>query len=314
MLARGANRAPMVGNRGGISIACGAMDTVEPRPAAPAPPPWGTFPAPPWPRFLMGLTRAIPGWPVVKQLAFPLRRLARRSLEGPVDAVLWGQRLRFHPHGNISEGRLLFMPENWDKRERRLLDRVLVPGTVFLDVGSNFGAYTWWVLSRLGRECTVVALEPDPELNARLHFNLATNGWDHVTVLPCAAGAEEGRAVLHIHGKNRGENTLLEVEGAVDAGSVEVPVRPLRAVVREQGLSRIDILKIDIEGLEPPVLRSFFADDPGPLAPTWIFCEWKDTPEHRGLEAFLLEQGYQLELRTKLNMVLRRRDDTGGPR
>lgn len=271
--------------------------------AAPLPP-WGRHRPGPAARFLTSATRSVPAWPLVKQLAFPLRRLARLFMPGPVDERLWGHRLRFHPHGNISERRLLFMPGKWDRTEREILARHARPGDVFLDVGSNFGGYTWWMLHLLGRECAVVALEPDPELNARLHFNLGTNGWDHVTVLPCAAGELDGTAVLHIHQTNRGENTLLP-PGEVGAGpEVEVPLRTLATIVAETGLPRVDILKVDVEGCEGPVIRAFFARMDPALLPRVILCERKDTVEHAELERFILAQGYRVEARTRLNMIL----------
>ena len=267
-------------------------------------PAWGAFRLRGMAATLTAATRAVPGWPLVKQLAFPLRRLARRFMRGPVDDVLWGHRLRFHPHGNISERRLLFMPEKWDRAERAQLRKLARPGAVFMDVGCNFGGYTWWMLHLLGEECTVVALEPDPELNDRLHFNLETNGWGNATVLPYAAGGEDGTAVLHIHDLNRGENTLLGVGDTSDGSGVEVPLRTLTSVAKEMELDRIDILKIDIEGLEPPVLRAFFRDAEPALWPRVILCERKDTPEHDALEAFIRERGYRLEERTRLNMIL----------
>ena len=243
-------------------------------------------------------------------MVFPVRRLAQKSLDGPVDTTLWGHRLRFYPHDNISERRLLFTPGSWDRLERALLERILEPGAVFLDIGCNFGGYTWWVLSRLGRGCTVVALEPDPELYDRLRFNLATNNWNHVRALSCAVGEKEGRGVLRIHSKNRGENTLLELKDGMESEAVGVPVQPLKMVAQEAGLDRIDVLKIDIEGMEPRVLQGFFESDPGPLRPEWLFCEKRDTPEYRQLQSFLLDEGYSVVLRTKLNMVLCR---TGQP-
>ncbi len=281
------------------------MTALPPEPGIQPPSPWGSFPPPPWPGFLIRVARAWPRWRLLRRLAFPIRRLARSSLGSQVDSTLWDQRLRFNPRGNVSEGRLLFFPWAWDRQERALLESILKPGSVFVDVGSNFGGYTWWVLSRLGKRCTVVAVEPDPELGTRLRFNLDTNGWDHVRVLSCAVGAEEGRALLHISGANRGESTLLDRGAPGETDAVEVPVRALKRLLEEEGLTRLDILKIDIEGLEPPVLRAFFGGIPGPLRPRWIFCERKDTPEHRELEVFLQEQGYTLALRTRLNMVLR---------
>jgi len=267
-------------------------------------PPWGSFPPGRLPGFFMGMSRAVPPWPVVKQLAYPLRRLARRQLEGPVDARLWGHRLRFHPTGNVSEGRLLFMPELWDRSERAILREHARPGTVFVDVGANFGAYTWWLLHLLGPDCAILALEPDPEMMARLRFNVRENGWDNVTLLACAAGDREGTAILRIDGRNRGENRL-DGESSDQPGE-EVAVRPLHALVRESGLSRIDILKIDIEGLEPRVLGAFFREADPSLWPKLLLTEWQGGPEYGELDRQLREAGYRDLKRTRLNRILTR--------
>lgn len=199
------------------------------------------------------------------------------------------------------------MPGNWDRRERALLAQHLCPGAVFVDVGCNFGGYTWWVLKQLGRDCKVVALEPDPELYARLRFNLDTNDWDHVRLFPYAAGGENGTASLRIHGRNRGENSLLLVDGA-EVETVKVPLRTLASVLEEAGVEHVDALKMDIEGFEPPVLRSFFDEAHPSLWPGVLVCERKDTPEHDALEVFVRGKGYTVALRTGTNMVLVRSD------
>lgn len=225
-----------------------------------------------------------------------------------MDHTLWGHRLRFEPRGNVSEGRLLFMPRAWDRRERAILDGILAPGMVFVDVGANFGGYTWFVLSRVGSGCTLLALEPDPELNARLRFNLRTNGWSHVRVLPVAVSGSPQRAVLQVHGGNRGQNKLFDLPPTSGPRPDEVQVETLRHVVDSARLTRIDVLKIDIEGLEHSVLRAFFASGPGGLKPRWILCEWQETPEYEALGGLLADEGYVLEHRTRLNRIYRLAD------
>ncbi|MEJ2540436.1 MAG: FkbM family methyltransferase, partial [Gemmatimonadota bacterium] len=272
----------------------------RPDPGSPTPDPtelepWGARRMEGSARFLTSLTRAVPPVAGIKQLALPLRRLARRKLHGMVDDRLWGHRLRFQATGNISEGRLLFMPDSWDRTERAVIRDFAEPGAVMVDVGANFGAYTWWLLHLLGPRCRILALEPEPALNRRLRFNLATNGWDNVEVVAVAAGDREGTATLHIHGANQGENTLADPETghapAAGGGAVEVPVRPLARIVADAGLDRVDILKIDIEGLEPPVLTRFFHDAPASLWPRLLLCEFRDTPAYQELERLLDDRG-----------------------
>ena len=135
-------------------------------------------------------------------------------------------------------------------------------------------------------------------------------------VLATAAGDESGTATLHIHGDNRGQNTLADPDAGHDpesgGGAVEVPVRPLAELVTEAGLDRVDILKIDIEGLEPRVLRGYFDDAPATLWPRLLLCEFRDTPAYQELDRLLAGRGYRTRVRTGLNRVLER--DPAGSR
>jgi FkbM family methyltransferase len=268
--------------------------------------PWGSARPPLAARVLTAAARSVPPLPGVKQLAFLLRRLARSAMTGPVDAELWGHRLRFMARGNVSEGRLLFMPSSWDRPERALIRSFARPGTVFVDVGSNFGAYTWWMLHLLGPECSILALEPDPQLNARLRFNLETNRVENVTVLDAAAGTEETTATLHLNSDNRGQNSLLDTGQVGATSQVQVQVRPLARIVEDAGLSRIDIMKVDIEGLEPAVLGAFLDEAPESLWPELLLFERQDRPDYAALEARLADLGYRCLNETRLNLVLHR--------
>ena len=281
----------------------------------------GTGPgaAPPWGARRPGLvfraalraSRAVPQWPVVRQLAFLFRRIARRAAADPVDVTHWGHRLRLLTRGNISESTFLFMPERWDREERRFLARELAPGAVVVDVGANAGGYLWWLLHLFGDDCRALAVEPDPGLRDRLRFNLATNGFDNVEVVGVAVGPEPGRGWLHVHRRNLGQSALLE-EGA--GAGVPVPVRPLPELVREAGLPRIDALKMDVEGLEAAVLHDFYDRAPEAVWPRLLLVERNPGPDHRALIGRLRELDYAEALATRLNVALRRAGRDGGPR
>ena len=161
-------------------------------------PPWGTCtPTGLLARLLAG-SRALPPTPLGARGARILRTLARAGRPGrPVDVELWGLRVRLHSRGNVSEARILFMPQLWEPGERALLRERARPGFVFLDVGANAGGYSLWVLGLLGSQCRIVAVEPDPVMHARLRFNAQTNGAEHLRVLQVAVSDREGEGVLH---------------------------------------------------------------------------------------------------------------------
>lgn len=268
---------------------------------------WGTYRGDALTRLLIRTCRAIPRAPIVKQLVFPIRKFARSRLNGPIDHHLWGHRLRFRPNGNIAEGRLLFLPERWDPSERAALTQRLRPGDTFVDVGANFGGYTWWALSRLGRRIRVIAFEPDPELYQGLRFNLQSNGFEDVSVLPIAVGTEVGTFELHVSLENRGQNSLIRPEEG-SYQSRTVAVRPLAALLDEQEVRRVDAMKIDIEGMEPAVLDRFLGEAPRTVWPRLLICERKETAEHQALVDRLEAEGYRVVRTTRLNLVAELRE------
>ncbi len=271
--------------------------------------PWGHYRPPAPKRMVIATTRAL-ARPVLKQLALLVRRTVRPGLRY-VDTHLWGLRVRLAAHGNLTEGRLIFVPDAWDRAERRMIAAHLEPGATVVDVGANAGGYVWWVLSLLGRDCRILAVEPDPFLVRALAFNVATNDAENVRLAPVAIGTESRDGVLVGDATNRGENRLQQpataanTVGAREDSSHTVTVRRLEDVIRGAGLGTVDLLKIDIEGLEVDVLLDFFATAPRTLWPRLLITERKDTPEHDRLEADLAARGYEIARRTRMNIICR---------
>ncbi|MDE2754298.1 MAG: FkbM family methyltransferase [Gemmatimonadota bacterium] len=259
--------------------------------------------------FWLGVARSFPGgWPW-SRFALLARRAARRHLAGPVDTRLWGHRLRLFTDRSISEARILFLPRSWDRTERKRIARWVRPGFTFVDVGANVGAYSFWILSRIGGTGRVVTVEPNPDLTRQLRFNVHVNGvQDRMRVVQAAVGAARGRGLLSLGTRNSGEGRLAGPGEATD-GIPTVPVRvvTLADIVEEAGLNRIDCLKVDVEGGEADVLRPFLRGAPRPLWPRHLVVELgrgpREGPRSADLSAWLAARGYRLELRTRLNGV-----------
>jgi FkbM family methyltransferase len=104
----------------------------------------------------------------------------------------------------------------------------------------------------------VLALEPVPETFQHLQQNVARSGLENVTCLKVAAGSEEGVVQLVTQ---TGSNVAAFVgyEDVLDRytgyQAVSSRVVPLDLVTSEQELTRVDFVKIDVEGYELEVLR-----------------------------------------------------------
>ena len=151
----------------------------------------------------------------------------------------------------------LYVCGSFEPNEFAFVDRVLKPGMVFIDVGANDGYYTLFAARRVGPTGKVIAVEPSSRERAHLQRNLGRNGLENVQVVAAALGAQAGFVDLHLaHGVHAGHNTLGDFahDDVVRASSERVPLETLDAVVARQGLSRVDMVKIDVEGGEAGVV------------------------------------------------------------
>lgn len=266
--------------------------------------PWGTFSPSRTERVWLGICRAVQQVRPAAALALLMRRPLKYGRDTPLDVELWGLRLRLARRDSVSESRMLFTPRLFDRVERdAVLDR-LRAGATFIDVGANAGGYSFWVAQRFRRDVHILAIEADPEMARRIRFNIATNAADCIQLAEAAVSDSEGEGTLVIGTANRGEN-FLSTDGRTHG--VSVRMRTLLDLLIEHDVARVDLLKIDIEGLEYRVLSHFFAHAPATLHPCSILLEMKDSPDHRELLRRLSALGYVVALRTGRNVMLDRR-------
>jgi FkbM family methyltransferase len=219
------------------------------------------------------------------------------------DVEIDGIRMRCASHDNPTEWGLVFMGARQDHVGRNVIIDPLRKGDVFVDIGANCGAYTLFAARNVGPDGRVVAIEPMPEMLARLRFNIGLNDFSNIEVVPTAVGPAAGTATLFIDEKRRGLSSMAKLEGAKP---IHVPVATLKSVIESAKLERIDALKIDIEGYEDRALLPYIATAPRALWPQRIYMEtdWA-TRWERDCIGELLAAGYNQAWRSRGDILLR---------
>lgn len=242
-----------------------------------------------------------------RKIAYALRRLGLRSLKGrPVDIESLGARMRLYPDGNVCEKRVLFTPQYFDVAERELLASRLREGFRFIDIGANIGAYSLFVAAKAGPTARILAVEPQPEVFARLAFNIAQNPFGTVKAVACALADKPGELTLFLDPANRGESSVRILRSSAGT-TVRVPATTLLALVQSEGYERLDAIKIDVEGAEDIILEPFLRDAPEALWPQLIVIEDSRDRWQTDLIELLRKSGYTLVTKTRLNFIFERK-------
>ncbi len=132
-------------------------------------------------------------------------------------------------------------PPDWN--EMQAWRRLLSPGDLFVDVGSNVGAYALWAGDR---GATVIAVEPGSAAAERLRRNVALNDFP-ITVLQCGLADRPGRMRL-----TTGNDTMNHLVRDRDQPGEEIAVDTLDNVLGDRCAAGV---KVDVEGAERLVLE-----------------------------------------------------------
>src|SRR5262249_17938104 len=108
--------------------------------------------------------------------------------------------------------------------------------------------------SLVGEAGRVLSFEPEPRNRYWLERSIDLNGYKNIDLFPVALSDGEGEASLYL-GEIAGYHTLIPGHPERQAGTIPVRTRTLDACLQEAGRTRVDMMKIDVEGAELQVLR-----------------------------------------------------------
>jgi FkbM family methyltransferase len=120
-----------------------------------------------------------------------------------------------------------------------------------LDVGANAGIAAVW-LKALNPEAELACIEPDPRNLPLARLNLAENGIA-AKIFECAVAPYNGRTRLGIE-TDTGRSSLEDIGLYTHREFVDVETRRIPEILDDLGWCRVDLLKMDIEGMERDIL------------------------------------------------------------
>lgn len=148
---------------------------------------------------------------------------------------------------------------HWEPDISYRISRRLRSGGVFVDVGSNLGYYALLASRIVGPAGAVVAIEASPRIFKQLTATIGENRCTNVRAVNIAVAASPGHVTIYAGpSENSGATSTLRDwrEGKPEA---EVAALPLDQILTAEELQRVQLIKIDVEGAEAPILRQLAA-------------------------------------------------------
>jgi len=160
--------------------------------------------------------------------------------------------------------------------------------SVVIDIGAHIGLYTI-PIAKIAKNGFVVAIEPNPDNFKCLIENIRLNSLRNVITLNIAAWNDDCELNL-FRGYSSAWHSVIRSRYVTDQ-TVRVRAKKLDDVVKELGLNKITLIKIDVEGAEFQVLQGL-KSTLQQFKPDLLIEIWKDN--EKTVYEFLSELGYQV--------------------
>ncbi len=120
-----------------------------------------------------------------------------------------------------------------------------------IDIGANIG-FTTLCAARICHNGTVISFEPSSHNLKKCLRNIELNNPNNVRVFPLGVGSESKFLYLHVrHKTNLGMNQV-----AMESdGNEKIEIITLDEWIPANSISKVDVIKIDVEGFEMEVLK-----------------------------------------------------------
>lgn len=209
-------------------------------------------------------TRRVPRFRGWHRLLEPVRRHHVRLYEGREDrwTVIddFEGDLRMAVDRAAYMGSLIYWRGIHAFAEAAMVRQHLPEDGVFVDVGANQGELTL-VAARRARRGRVIAFEPVPRWYERLAANVALNAFPHVTLVRMGVSDHAGEAAMYASDGAAAHASFNEGLSSFERRTPDdrlvgtFPVTTLDAWAEGEGLTRLDLVKVDVEGAERAVLE-----------------------------------------------------------
>lgn len=149
----------------------------------------------------------------------------------------------------------------WERKYMDLFCSKIEEGDVVVDIGGYIGIFSLLASERVGDKGCVYAFEPVPRNYERLMRNLKVNQVKNVNAYNLGLSDKNETLSFSVPRENPAESSLAGSWTELTSGTklnkdmIKAKLMPFDQFYKDKNLSRVDIVKIDVDGAELKVLK-----------------------------------------------------------
>jgi FkbM family methyltransferase len=165
-----------------------------------------------------------------------------------------GVRLFIDPFTHL--GKEIITVDSYEMDTVEIFNSELESGQIFLDIGANEGVFSALSGKIVGKEGLVIAIEPQSRLRDLIEINMRINDFTKFKIYQAAFGADEKQKMkINLYPiLNSGASSLLR-QHKFSKFTEEVSFVSMAKILSDSQLTKIDFIKVDVEGFEHLVVK-----------------------------------------------------------
>ncbi|MBX2898803.1 MAG: FkbM family methyltransferase [Cyclobacteriaceae bacterium] len=149
---------------------------------------------------------------------------------------------------------ILWSGSHYERNTIRIIKEFIKPGFAAMDVGAHIGYFSLLMGKQIGPNGAIYVFEPQSELNSQIRRTLEVNDVTNFVLEDLLLAGYEGEVLFH-EAKDSGHSSISD--SIIDSESVitvKKRATTLDQYCIENGIKRLDFLKLDVEGAEWVIL------------------------------------------------------------
>ncbi len=154
---------------------------------------------------------------------------------------------------NEDVGRLAWLFGTFEEQETVFFQQQIRPDDLCLDVGGNLGYFSL-LMARTASEGSVHVFEPIPLNAALIETNAQLNDIDNIVVNRCGVSDQVGETEFSV-AVDSAYSSMHASRTMAESRRIAIRLETIDAYCSKHALSKVDIVKVDVEGAEALVIE-----------------------------------------------------------